>query len=219
MKLPSTCLLFFLGCGGQIDDSQLDGGGPQDAAADHRHPADASGLEGSALDGTTTDGAACPIPPDDPSPGATVENADGCTEGQNTLADPDDNCGGGSAAWEYVPAHDIDVTRLELNDTGGGVALFDSNCDRPGVKLFEGAVPSGGPRSWRGADVSPPVHLTGGHRYFIQQIVPASGSDVCSIAKSGVAQRQFNPPGFDGPDWGGPYIWLPWTAHVIGTCP
>jgi hypothetical protein len=227
---PVACValassLLALGCGGAIvaieaGDASTDS--PGDASTDS--PGDAVARLGMDVEAETQaapeddSSASCPIPSSDPSPHATDDLTNSCDEGINTDSDIDDNCGGSSTAWEYVPRHDIELTRLELNDTGGGVALFDSDCDKPGVKLFEGSVPSGGPRSWRGADVSPSIHLTAGHRYFIEQITPEEG-DVCSVAKSGTPQRQFNPPGFCGSGWGGPYIWLAWTAHVIGSCP
>jgi hypothetical protein len=206
-----------LGCGGAVDAFIDDGDAAvdaRDAAVDARDAAPPPpGLDASMPPDNT-----CPIPSSDPSPNATIDLAGSCSEGQNTAAPIDTNCGGVSVAWEYVPKHDLDVTRIELNDTGGGVALYDSDCDMPGAKLFEGSVPSGGPRSWRGADVSPPIRIVAGHRYFIEQITPPEG-DVCSVATDGVAQRQFNTPGFCGPGWGGPYIWLNWTAHILGNCP
>jgi hypothetical protein len=70
-----------------------------------------------------------------------------------------------------------------------------------------------------GADVSPPIALKAGHAYYIRQITPEGTSDVCSAAKDGAAQRQFNWTGLGGAGaWTGPYIWLNWTAHVIGDC-
>ena len=192
----------------------------EDAAVDARddvvvNPHDANGITDSP---TTSDAIledACESSTD-PSFGAT-QAIDACSEGQNISSPLDTNCNTTSVAWEYVPAHDIDVTRLELDVIGGGVALYDSDDDSPGPMLFQGSFDSG-PQTWRGVDVTPPIHLTACHVYFIQQVTTDDG-DPCSIAADGVAQRQFNPPGFDGPGWGGPYIWLPWSAHIIGTCP
>ncbi len=163
------------------------------------------------------DANACIVTDADPSYAAT-DPMGACSEGQNTDFPPTTNCGGSSVAWEYVPAHDLDVTRLELVVSGGGVALYDSDGDQPGPMLFSGSFTSG-TWQWRGVDVSPPIHLHACHSYYIEQITPPEG-DTCSSATSGTAQRQFNPPGFGGsPGWDGPFIWLYWTAHVIGTCP
>ena len=212
----TVCVALGVACGAR---TELGVGGdaaarPPDAGAD-RVVADVRSVDVVLED--VIQPSACTVTSDDPSFGAT-ESIDACSEGQNISYPLDTNCGGGSAGWEYVPAHDIEVTRLELDVTGGGVALYDSVNDTPGAKLFEGSFDSG-PQTWRGVDVSPPIHLTACHVYFIQQVTPDGGAP-CSIATNGVAQRQFNPPGFGGsPGWTGPYIWLPWAAHVIGTCP
>jgi hypothetical protein len=205
-------LIVLTGCGGRIDNENV----PTDAGSDNTFVLHDSGKRG---DGSVLpEASACTIP-NDPSPGATEAWGSTCSEGQNTSYPIEDNCGGGSVAWEYVPKHDLIVRRIELNVTGGGVALYDSDCDRPTTKLWEGSFGGRGPRDWRGDDVSPGIRLVASHPYFIEQIVPENTSDVCSAATGGVAQRQFNPPGFMGADWTGPYIWLNWTAHVIGDCP
>jgi hypothetical protein len=216
----TVCALIGVACGARTQLSGGGGGGDAAASSD-------AGLDHVVKDVVSIDApladvsppqTGCVVTSDDPSFGAT-EKIDACSEGQNISWPLDTNCGGGSVAWEYIPAHDLDVTRLELDVTGGGVALFDSAGDKPGAKLFEATLDSAGPQTWRGVDVTPPIHLTACHAYYIEQIVEGNGSS-CSIATGGVPQRQFNPPGFGGtPDWSGPYIWLPWAAHVIGTCP
>ncbi len=194
-----------------IDDGDRDG----DAGVPFTHDAAAdAGAKDAVPDVLGSN--ACTTTDADPSFGAT-ESLDSCSEGQNSSSPLDTNCATSSVAWEYVPAHDIDVTRLELDVLGGGVALYDSDGDSPGAKLFEGTFIAGDTPAWRGVDVSPPIHLVACHRYFIQQVTE-DGGQACSIALAGVAERQFNPPGFDGEGWGGPYIWLPWAAHVMGTC-
>jgi hypothetical protein len=210
-------IVFVAGCGARTG---LD---VNDDAATHA-PRDAAVVDHVSSDVVQPDvvhedvvvGTACVVTADDPSFGAT-QPLDSCSEAQNDSSVAS-SCSTISVAWEYVPAHDMDVTRLELDVIGGGVALYDSDNGAPGTKLFEGSFDSGA-QAWRGADVSPPIHLAACHMYFIQQVTTGNQYEPCSVANDGTAQRQFNPPGFDGPGWSGPYIWLDWSAHVIGTCP
>jgi hypothetical protein len=216
-RVAAALACVMLACGARSELDAPDAAPKVDAAADHvmkDAPADVVHVD--VVEEIAPP--VCSVTTEDPSYGAT-EPIDACSEAQNSSA-VQTNCQTINVAWEYIPAHDIDVTRLELDVIGGGVALYDSENDgTPGVKLFEGSFDSSGAQTWRGVAVSPPVHLAACHMYFIQQLTINGEYDPCSTAESGVAQRQFNPPGFMGPTWTGPYIWLSWAAHVIGTCP
>jgi hypothetical protein len=216
-------------CGGAtaLDDFDLeaDGGEQRSAGVTSNHglaPGDAGArFDGrdQALDATGAGHVACAVTEKDRSFAAT-DPLGACSEGQNTDHRPGDEGVTSGVAWEYVPAHDIDVTRLELVVSGGGVALFDSDGDHPGEKLFEGAF-TGGAWQWRGVDVDPPIHLLACHPYYIEQDAPADGGDYVSATAGGTQERQFDPPGFapDPAAWQGPYFGVAWTARIIGTCP
>jgi hypothetical protein len=134
-----------------------------------------------------------------------------CEDFQNGGFAPDTNCSGTSLAWAYTPQHDLDVSELELHATGGVARIFDSaTTGRPGKLLFEGNLPTSSTPQFLGAALNPPLHLTGGHKYFI-----GKSEGMCSIATGGEEQEYW--AGYNGA-WDGPWKSHHFTARLRGTC-
>ena len=137
-----------------------------------------------------------------------------CGDEQNTDYPPDTNCSGITVAWQYVPSCDFAVSRIELHKSGGTVALLDGvGGGPPGVTLWSAPLPSSpaGEPDWEGADVVPPIALTAGHVYYLEE-----SAGICSIASGGVEYPYYGQSS-DG-SWDGPYQWHPWTSRIIGAC-
>jgi hypothetical protein len=129
-----------------------------------------------------------------------------------------DNCFQGAAwiAWKYVPTCGFNVTRIELHSDMGNVALLADSNGFPGATLFQGQLSQPDPEGWIGANVMPPLALTGGQTYWIAENV-----SLCSIAQQGLGTAQQYYGSFNtlaGP-WEGPYMGEAWTARIIGECP
>ena len=162
----------------------------------------------------------------DADPSASAVTAYGVLgEGINSECGADGTCSTfGSTAFEFVPQHDLRLSRVELHTSGGRVGVLDSDCGRPGATLFEGPLEAGESVSpWRGATLSPPLRLTGGHRYFVYESPdPASigHEGNCSVPERecGSPVREFTGPvgGTTGP-WMGPYT-RPWLVRFTGVC-
>lgn len=137
-----------------------------------------------------------------------------CGDDQNPNP-PSNNCFQGAAwiAWQYVPTCGFNVTRIELHTNAGSVALLADNGGKPGATLFQGVLGPPDPQGWLGADVSPPIAVTGGTVYWIAEAV-----GTCSIASSGTTPPYYGGQSLNGP-WDGPYMGHNWTSHVKGECP
>jgi hypothetical protein len=152
-------------------------------------------------------------PPPPPPPPPPADAALCCEDGQNTNYPPDALSAGASVAWQYIPACNIVVKGIELHNRGGLVVLRDSNGAQPGAALFKGTlpVPAGPGLDWVGTDVQPPVPLTAGHVYWIQE---APGP--LSEASDGVQYTYWADNG--GGSWSGPFNWHPYTSRIHGVC-
>jgi hypothetical protein len=129
----------------------------------------------------------------------TTQPALGCTQGS----------GVGWLASPYTPKANLSVERLEVHLMKGSVALLTSVGGTPSKVLFSGPVAAIGATGWAGADVSPPVSIQGGMRYFL------AFEGGCSFGV-GPAAIEFSASSLDGP-WAadGDDVW---TARVIGKC-
>jgi hypothetical protein len=154
---------------------------------------------------------------DDPTPRATSDLGTACDEGENTTSPPASGCSTVGVAWEWVPDHDMAVSRLELWTQGGNqVAFYADENGRPGTRLFLGDT--GGADfdapTWRGADVTPPIPVNACHRYYLHQIL--THGNACSWSENGISVREYtvnsNNNGWDGPFPGN------WMARVRGAC-
>lgn len=169
----------------------------------------------------------CDFASDDLSPSATAPYG-ACGEGVNTSLPPTDKChfgGGGTSAFEFVPAADFVVRRIELFTNHGKVALLDSDdCGGPGAALFEGDLDSSGDEAdWRGANPDRGIALRAGHKYFVWQGPGDDSHLVCSVANNGLGDGNVleytNWTSDPKPPWLGPYKGNLWTARLIGLCP
>lgn len=136
-----------------------------------------------------------------------------CMQGMNTQYKPA-VCGGDQFDWfasPYTPTGDISVDRIEVHMSKGQVALLASKAGAPGKVLFEGSVGTSPSPAWIGTDVSPPVLLKGGTRYYL------GFRGDCSFSMGGQDPVEYISPSLGGP-------WKidgtdSWTARLIGTCP
>ena len=81
----------------------------------------------------------------------------------------------------------------------------------PGQALWQGTLPStGSTLDWTGTSVSPPLALTMGHVYWIQE---APGP--LSESSDGVEYTYYADT-TNG--WDGPWNWHPYTSRVHGEC-
>jgi hypothetical protein len=137
-----------------------------------------------------------------------------CEDGQNTQYPPDDNCGGVSLGWEYIPSCNLRVKGIELHNRGGAVSIHADANGKPGVVLWDGTLPppatSG--NAWVGTTVSPLLPLVKGRRYWIQ-----AAAGPCSIATGGDQQAYYGWWG-GGTGWDGPFHWHHYTSRVHGEC-
>lgn len=152
---------------------------------------------------------------DDPTPQATTDLGTACDEGENTSSPPATGCSTSGVAWEWVPDHDMAVSRIELWTQGGNqVAFYADDHGRPGAMLFQGDT--GGPDfeapTWRGAEVNPPISVRHCHRYFVHQILPHGGA--CSWSVGGIDVREY---WNQGNGWQGPFPGH-WMARFRGEC-
>ena len=152
----------------------------------------------------------------DPTPQATTDLGTACDEGENTPSTtPTNGCTTVGVAWEWVPDHDMAVSRLELWTQGGNqVAFYADDDGHPGTRLFVGDTggPDFDPPTWRGADVNPPIPVKGCHRYYLHQIL--THGSACSWAEDGIDVREYTN---DGNGWDGPFPGH-WMARVRGAC-
>lgn len=137
-----------------------------------------------------------------------------CEDGQNTSFPPDDNCGGVSLAWEYVPSCNLRVKGIELHNQGGAVSIHADDAGRPGPVLWQGTLPkpSQPGNAWVGTSVTPLLPLAKGRRYWIQ-----AAAGPCSIATGGVQQPYYGWWG-GGTGWDGPFTWHHYTSRIHGAC-
>ena len=136
-----------------------------------------------------------------------------CTLGPNTQYGTSE-CSGDQVDWfatPYTPPSDVTVTRIEAYMAQGHVAILSSNSSMPGTPLFVGSVGTSSTKTWLGADVSPPLSLSGGILYYI------GFQGDCSFAAGGDEPIEYMAPSVDEPwhDQGSDN----WTARLIGTCP
>jgi hypothetical protein len=73
-------------------------------------------------------------------------------------------------------------------------------------------TPTGAP-GWAGVDISPPIPVAPGERYWI-----ATKSGTCSVASHGRTFKEWTSPSLSGP-WDGPFMGDLFTSHVLGACP
>ena len=202
---------FALACGARTDL-----GGPRDerdasladATADHAAPDVAPDAVG--------DDAGCPDLTGDPTPPATSDLGTACDEGENTTTSPGTGCWTSGPAWEWVPDHDMSISRIELWTEGGNqVAFYADDAGKPGTRLFLGSTggASGDAAEWRGADVSPTIGVLACHRYYVHQVLAQAGT--CSWTYGGVWVNEFTPNPNGG--WDGPFPGQ-WTARFRGAC-
>jgi hypothetical protein len=200
------------GCGGRVD-LLLVGDGSDAGPIDSGSP-DAGPIVPPVHDAGRPDGPEVHDAAEEPPVVVQVEAGGTCCgDEQNTSYPPDTNCSGITIAWQYVPSCDFSVARIELHKSGGTVALLDGNGGGPpGATLWSASLPSSptGEPAWEGADVVPPIPLTAGHIYYLEE-----SEGTCSIASDGVQYPYY---GLWSYGWDGPYQWHPWTSHVIGTC-
>lgn len=137
-----------------------------------------------------------------------------CEDGQNTQYPPDDNCGGVSLGWEYIPSCNLRVKGIELHNLGGAVSIHADANDKPGAVLWQGTLPppSSSGNAWVGTTVSPLLPLAKGRRYWIQ-----AAAGPCSIATGGDQQTYYGWSG-GGTGWEGPFHWHHYTSRVHGDC-
>jgi hypothetical protein len=137
-----------------------------------------------------------------------------CDDGENLSYPPVDTyCSAvPPLAWEFTPQGDEDAAYIELYGGGGPVALLDSAGQAPGAALWTGTLPGASGPSWSGTAISPPIHLTAGHLYFVSQDSP-----ICSVATSGTGYPYYMQV---ASGWSGPYAARPWTfrIQVAGGC-
>ena len=207
-------LLLVAACGARTDlggevVEEIDAS-THDVAIDHGH--DAKVLDVIGVDVTTS---TCDDFTGDPTPQATTDLGTACDEGENTSTPPSNGCGTVGVAWEWVPDHDMAVSRLELWTEGGNqVALYGDDNGRPGARLFVGDTggPDFDPPTWRGADVNPPISVRGCHRYYLHQIL--THGSACSWSVGGIDVREYT---VNGNGWDGPFPGH-WMARVRGAC-
>jgi len=181
-----------------------------DASIDHGHDAGVDVIIG--VDVVTN---ACDDFTNDPTPQATTDLGTACDEGENTTSPPTTGCGTSGVAWEWVPDHDMAVSRIELWTEGGNqVAFYGDDNGHPGAQLFLGSTggPDFDPPMWRGADVNPPIAVRGCHRYYLHQVL--SHGSACSWSVGGIDVREY---WNDGNGWQGPFPGH-WMARVRGAC-
>jgi hypothetical protein len=144
-----------------------------------------------------------------------VDCVPACCGDEQNPSPPSNNCFQGAVwiAWQYTPSCGFNTTRIELHTDGPSVALLSSANGLPGATLFQGPLGPSDPQGWKGADINPPIALTGGQLYWI---VEAAG--LCSIADVGVTPTYYAAPTLNGP-WDGPYVGHHWTSRVKGECP
>jgi len=208
--------VFVAACGARTD---LGGHVVEDVDAAADAPTDAHPIKDVIAKDVIIPGDATPLCDDftdDPTPQATSDLGTACDEGENTSTPPSDGCGTVGVAWEWVPDHDMAVSRLELWTEGGNqVAFYADDNGRPGTRLFIGDTggPDFDPPTWRGADVNPPISVKGCHRYYLHQVLTHGGA--CSWSVGGIDVREYtvnNQNGWDGPFPGD------WMARVRGAC-
>lgn len=133
-----------------------------------------------------------------------------CSDNQNGSFAPETNCGGTALAWEYTPKCDLALTTLELHATGGLARVYDSDlAGRPGVLLLERPLPSSSTPKFLAANVSPPLLLRAGHKYFL-----GKDAGMCSIATGGAQQEYY---AMDG-SRSGPFKGHAFTSRLRGNC-
>jgi hypothetical protein len=212
--LRSLAFLLLAACGARTD---LGGHVVEDEDAsipDAHHDAIANDVI--AKDVITSDVVpACDDFTDDPTPQATTDLGTACDEGENTSSPPATGCSTVGVAWEWVPDHDMAVSRLELWTQGGNqVAFYADDNGRPGTRLFLGDT--GGDHdpssAWRGADVNPPIPVRACHRYYLHQIL--LNGFACSWSSGGIDVREYT---VNGNGWDGPFPGH-WMARVRGAC-
>lgn len=141
------------------------------------------------------------------------EDANGgrcCGDNQNGSFAPETNCVGTSLAWEYTPKCDLALTTLELHATGGLARIYDSDAaGRPGVLLLERPLPTSSTPKFLAANVSPPLLLRAGHKYFL-----GKDAGMCSIATGGTQQEYY---AMDG-SRAGPFKGHAFTSRLRGNC-
>jgi len=117
-------VLLAVACGARTDlgghvDEEID-------ASTDAHPThdaivvDAIGVDVIGVDASQT----CDDFTNDPTPQATTDLGTACDEGENTSTPPTNTCGTVGVAWEWVPDHDMAVSRLELWTQGGNQVAF-----------------------------------------------------------------------------------------------
>ncbi len=150
--------------------------------------------------------------PPESAPSCPGPGSQPCTQGILTQY-PLAICGGDTVDWfatPYTATADISVERVEAHMSRGDVALLASAGGAPGAVLFQGSIGSSPQPTWLGADVIPPVALTGGTLYFV-----AFRGD-CSFVVANVNPVEYIASSITGP-------WHVdgtdnWTARLIGTC-
>jgi hypothetical protein len=135
----------------------------------------------------------------------------GGQDGQNLQFPPVDTCMSDPVAWEYVAPCDFDADFIALHNSGGPVGILDDTDGNPGPNLWSGLLPSSSFPAWNGLPIDPPVHLLGGHSYFIFE-----GSGTCSIASGGVVHMSWLYDPVQGRR--GPFYKYPWLFRITGTC-
>jgi hypothetical protein len=138
-----------------------------------------------------------------------------CKDGQNAINTTDESCWHElDVAWEYIPNCNLLATQIALHDTGGPIAILDSvgtfPAVSPGAVLWTGTLPSSTTASWTSVDILPPLPLTAGHSYFIQE-----GLGTCSIALAGDEWPSFT---LGSSGWVGPSLMFAWASRITGNC-